>query len=439
MNISRGILYNIEPIGIDSGEVESMTSYIIRISEKHTVHIRDLVNKLLIPKLEKHYLQRSVIYGGNSFFEGAKTINGYTSNSRDIVEALTDLTGRKDLNNLSLTGLDKVFATRELLKPNLSWCPYCIKESFIENNEVYYPLIWFVKAVKICGIHQCLLSDRCPTCLNNNQILRRKMILGYCSYCACRLDVNINLNKNIREEYIEWYNYIYQNVSSIIKGKNFFISIIKNKEQIIIHQLNIINEQCFDNELGNFAEFVGMPKNTLRAWLKGDNIPSLEGILQICFKLNITFANLLLDLNLKNNMSYASNRVTTNNSAASRNYIPIDFKLVEQKLNNILAADIPISMSEAAKKIGRDKRVLYSNFPDLCKRISSEFSAYEQKKRLERNLKMKIEIQNAVTFLVSVGINPSRIEVERKLNKSSLLRNPELNACWKELTKNIDI
>lgn len=435
---SRSILFNLEPFGMHTGLIESMTSYIIRLSEKHSVNVGDLVNQLIIPGLEKEYLYRSTIYGGNSFFESSKTINGYTSNSLEIEQVLSNLTTRNDLNHLSLIGLEDIFTIRGLLKNNLSWCPKCINDGITNNNEIYYPLLWFIKPVKICGKHKCLLQEKCPNCQKINHVLRRKMLMGHCSHCFTMFNEAIKINDDICDADLKWFNFTYDNVLSLVEDKNLFA--IKNmlNKQLIINHLNVLNEKYFNNELGTFSNYVGIPKNTLRAWLKGENIPSLEGVLLICFKLNVPLSSLLTEIqNTNNNLILPEIRMK-NSVSPPRNFTPLDFNLIEQKLNEILLLDIPISMTNAAEMIGRNKRVLYSNFPDLCKNISGRNRKYEESKRIERNLIIKKQIENIVNCLLKAGIRPTRVEIERELNKHSLLRNPELNAYWKELIDKLD-
>lgn len=68
----RSILYNIEPIGIKTCLVESLSSYLMREAYEHNVTISHLINKMIIPQMNKDYLKRSSKYGGNRFYEGAK-------------------------------------------------------------------------------------------------------------------------------------------------------------------------------------------------------------------------------------------------------------------------------------------------------------------------------------------------------------------------------
>ena len=77
---SRSVLYNLEPIGLGTGLVESLSSYLIRVAYEHNILVGDLFNKMIFPQMNKNYLVRSSTYGGNRFYEGSKTINGFMEN-----------------------------------------------------------------------------------------------------------------------------------------------------------------------------------------------------------------------------------------------------------------------------------------------------------------------------------------------------------------------
>jgi hypothetical protein len=51
---SRGRLYSLEPVGIDTPEAESLTSYVSRLAEAHSVRVPDLVMHELLPFLKAY-------------------------------------------------------------------------------------------------------------------------------------------------------------------------------------------------------------------------------------------------------------------------------------------------------------------------------------------------------------------------------------------------
>ena len=54
----RSLLYNIEPIEIETGLVESYSSYLIRVAYEHNVTVGHLINKIVIPKMNNKEFQR---------------------------------------------------------------------------------------------------------------------------------------------------------------------------------------------------------------------------------------------------------------------------------------------------------------------------------------------------------------------------------------------
>lgn len=424
------VLYNIEPVGLETTLVESLSSYLIRVAYEHNITVGNLINKIVIPEMNKAYLDRSTVYGGNSFYEGAKTINGYMNYSTELVRVMGILTTRKDLSNLTLFKLKDFIPLRNLFKVSLSWCPNCIRDWYGSGKTIYYPLIWYLKSIKICTRHKCFLLDKCPNCNKKIDILRRQMILGYCPNCSSLLAQPFSTEEmDIQELY--WYNFNYQNISSLISA-NFNKLSIKQSKYNINKQLNILNQELFLGNISNFSELCGVPKSTLRCWLKGENTPSLDKLLLICYRLNIEILDLLLgkrkiDIDIsKINKSMSINKYKTERK-------PFNFDLIEKKLNEFLLYDIPISMTAVAREIGKDKRILYRNFPDYCKCISERYKNYLVEKSNERIQLLKNEINIAFNLLIDEKVYPSSGKIEEKINKKGLLREKVLQDFWRKM------
>lgn len=425
----RSILYNLSPISMGTKYVESLTSYIMRIAYEHNVTIGHLINKKIVPQVNKDYLTRSGTYGGNRFYEGAKTINGYMENSIDLVKVMEKLTSRSDLSNLTLYKWRDFIPLRNLLKETLSWCPECIN-NWQSSSKVYYPLIWHIKSVKICIEHNCYLLEECQVCHKKVDILRRQMLPGYCSNCFHSLSVNSGNEKPDSLEF-DWQRFVIHNIEDILTLDNTYNSIESRKGQIL-NQLNIINEEYFSGNISNFSKFLNMPKSTLRCWLSYENFPTLETLLFICFKIN----KKILDLLFENGRTTATILQINNQIIVKRKKIarkPLDIVVIEKKLKELLRSDPAMSMSAVANKIGHDKRVLYRNFPEHCKQISKRYGDFVREKSTQRIETLKVEINNAFISLTNEGIYPSRRKTEQRLNKIGLLKEKVLQDYWKTL------
>lgn len=78
---ARSALYSIEPIGIGTSLVESLTSYISRLAEEHTVSVGDLVGRVLSDQADSGdpiitQSAKAVRVGGHGFRACGYALNG---------------------------------------------------------------------------------------------------------------------------------------------------------------------------------------------------------------------------------------------------------------------------------------------------------------------------------------------------------------------------
>lgn len=79
-------------MGIGTFSCESLTSYISRLAKEHHLLTGVLINKILAPNMNKEYLIKSGENGGNRFYDGAKSMNGYCKSALDFSRLLESLT-----------------------------------------------------------------------------------------------------------------------------------------------------------------------------------------------------------------------------------------------------------------------------------------------------------------------------------------------------------
>lgn len=428
---TRSILYNIEPIGLGTGQVESLSSYLIRVAYEHNITVGHLFNKMVFPHMNKNYLERSSNYGGNRFYEGAKTINGYMENAIEVVGILEKLTSRNDLSNLTLLKLKEFISLRNLLKDSLAWCPDCIRNWKNDKKVIYYPLIWLVKPVKICKEHNRFLIDRCHVCKRNVDILRRQMIPGYCPNCCSILSKGDETNR-VNQAEMNWEIFVYENMEELLtlNPKQIDTKVFKSR---FINELNSINEKYFKNSVASFSRYLNTPKSTLRYWLNGINFPSIENVLKVCFKLNKKILDLLLKSKKLDANIFQINDKQVINNKINHTRKPLNYDVIEKKMIELSTMETPLSMNSVAKIVGRDRRVLYRNFPDLCKQISKRYNYYINERSMQRIKSLKEQIKLAFNELRNEGIYPSRRKIEQKVNKIGVLKEKVLQDYWKVL------
>src|SRR5262245_59612171 len=88
----RSRLYHLEPIGIDTPNIESLTSYITRLANAHTVRTRDLFYKEIVPYVSKKYLPIGINPTSGGFWSTrSSALNGTRALAQGCVEAIESL------------------------------------------------------------------------------------------------------------------------------------------------------------------------------------------------------------------------------------------------------------------------------------------------------------------------------------------------------------
>ena len=186
----RSYLYHLKPIGIGTPYVESLLSYVIRLAEAHCVTPHMLIINEVWPLLtQSGALETPVYHSYGAWRQRGEMLNGMSALAKDGVCALEKLTKRDNLHNLTMLTWANVLSNRRLLRDVQAWCPLCYEEWKKSSHRIYSPLLWSLKAVKMCLFHRKPLQERCPSpqCQKSLPTFVTDIRLGYCPYCHCWL------------------------------------------------------------------------------------------------------------------------------------------------------------------------------------------------------------------------------------------------------------
>lgn len=177
-------LYSLQPSGIGSDMVESLTGLICRLAWQHRVSLSCLLERVIAPITGKRF----VMNGGARVLSGAfggyfRSINGTGDTAAEWVNYLEQLTMRSDLSCLTLRKWRHVLSQRELLRREKTWCPECLAEQLSLLGALYEPLVWSIAVVSVCPKHRRPLLSRCPHCRQTLFHLSRRVRPGYCYRC----------------------------------------------------------------------------------------------------------------------------------------------------------------------------------------------------------------------------------------------------------------
>lgn len=439
----RSRLNHLPPIGMETPLVESLTSYIVRLAESHSISISVLMTRELAPLLNKHYIQNGVTKGLSTLLNRGAALNSKGELAQQLVDSLEKLTLKRNLSALTLLPLGDFLSSRELLHKTKAWCPYCYEEWKLSNNTIYEPLLWTLKDVTFCSRHYQPLQTICPFCDRQIPWLSSKSRIGYCSYCDLWLGNSINTtntaNTVFSEEDLSRNIWIPLTLGELIasSSKSSILTQKVNSREAVQKIVDITHQ----GNIAAFARAFKLPKNTVWMWYKGKSIPNLKHILNICYCLDISLLNFVTleetaFQSLKINPQKLCNKIRIKR-ASPRNF---DSREIELSLQTILTSqqNPPPTMKEVAEKLGFDRRIISDHYPELCKAISARYFYYQRLIRAQKIEDCCQQVREAVIFLVKRGEYPSEARVSDLISQPGYFRYKKVRMALRDAKSNLN-
>jgi transcriptional regulator with XRE-family HTH domain len=406
----RSRLYQLEPIGIGTPFVESLTGYISRLAETHCVLSGMLVLGEIALLVKEGYTFQGKDGGINKVFgHDTRNLNGTGSAAVKLVRATEALTLRQDLRFLTLLTWAKVIPQRDLPKKHRAWCPACYEQWQVKGEAIYEPLLWSLKAVTICPHHHQPLHEECPHCHHKSVPLAWRSQPGYCSKCSGWLGAASSANEMDSGE-LKWQLWVVNQIGALL---SFTPQLLHPLPTSTIQKIiSVYIDQVTEGNLAAFARLIEMPKSTVHQWHRGKAVPSLDTLLKLCYRFGISLTDFLVrDVVVDSLQKVALARLPF--PGGYRHQFDKDKAL--QELNKALEEIPPPSMTEVQKRLGyKTYSTLYERFPDLCAAISQRCRDYKsscQKEKLRGELEAVLNSDECPP--------PSLKEVARRLGYST--------------------
>ncbi len=382
----RSRLYHLEPIGVGTAQVESLTSYLSRLARAHSVSVRKLARLEMVPLLDQEYPGEVL---STTFSDVDQTINGARRSAIRAVLALEKLTMRNDLRFLTMWSWNKIVSSQGLLRSVRAWCPACYDEWYQAGKILYDPLLWALDVVKVCPQHYQSLNVQCPyqDCQTTLRFITSEKQRGYCLRCKRWLGVvsaeQESDEKIFSEEGLK--QSIWQaNVMGELLAAAPFVTLPPPKEGLA----EVISTYVENMSAGNvcaLARTLGVPPDRLYSYLKETGAIQLDSFLDVCYRLEISPLDLLTDPKMLKNYNQVSCQGSRDpHSLLEEGLGHPDLDQMQHVLATILASDedpLP-PLSEIARRLEQAEKTLHNHFPDLCRAIIERRQKYQKAERL---------------------------------------------------------
>lgn len=152
----------LKPQGLNTGEVEALDSYLLRLATEHGISEYQFHRVLAYwwnhtkPDHEQA-LGRHVAY---------ITKVGHGKDIDVLVRAIERGTGFSGLSGMTLSAFRDVSGTHvgDIVRKIRQWCPACLREWEAAGAPMYEKLLWRLDPITRCNHHEVALDDRCPAC-----------------------------------------------------------------------------------------------------------------------------------------------------------------------------------------------------------------------------------------------------------------------------------
>lgn len=418
---SHSRLYALEPIGVGTPYVESLTGYIARLAQEHCVPTGILVLSELAPFLKEGYIFKNKEKGLDQIFGHNKTkaLNGMSKWVVSAIQGLESLTLRNDLRFLTMLPWMELIPLKNLLRSVKAWCPSCY-ENWRETEQIIYePLLWSLNDVTMCPYHYQHLCTHCPYCHKENRLLAWHSKPGYCSKCGEWLGISPHCNSTasikLTESELKWQIWVTENLGNLISATpNLSVPPKEKIAKMLSAYVNVVT----NGNINVFAQNLGMGKTQTHRWCIGKCLPTIATLLQICFHLGISILDFLTTdaINTDNCSIIIGNPNQANKKARDQYGQLHNSGHVRLELNAALLENPPPSLTEIAERLGYKRTtVLYYHAPDLCPEIVARHTDYQMAKRLEM---MQWELEAVLKSQEYPP--PSMQEIARRLGKKSI-------------------
>ena len=285
----RPVLYGRIPNAVGTPLVESLTSYLARVSAARGLLVTDVLDLLLRPLVPPGTLRprRDL-----SWFLTChvSSFDGAGDPAVAVVRALERLTGRADLvlhTFLPWRGMFSPHGPGAIWQGGKRWCCRCLEAMHADGVEPWEPLLWRLAPATRCPEHGAPLSERCPSCARTLRVVTQLVPLGYCERCGHLLHRDDPLletgdfdPERDTDALWEWW-------TSVALGQMLAVQSLALQQAAPDRFVGFLHD-ALDRHGGNVESLVrelGLNRSMVERWLDRSRRPRLRPFLAACMRL----------------------------------------------------------------------------------------------------------------------------------------------------------
>jgi len=426
---ARSQLYRLAPYALETIWRESLTGYINRLGWTHQVSPRAFAAEMILPHIMRelgHPLPTAARFGAHL----AMSLNGTGPLASAGGARLSHLTGRADLQLLTLPWWVGDLPRRGQLRATPAWCPSCLAQWRKQGQPLYQPLLWMFHIVTLCPVHRSPLLERCPHCQKRQLILATNTTQpGACTACGAFLGQAASScsGEPEQEPQLAWQEWVIAVLEELLTTSQ--ASGPLEWAPFFQHLATYLKEHQAYSRL---AQVTGITRQALHRWVKSDDpyAPTFQTLLKFCYVCQVTPVQVMR--NHLDQLHHARALGTGHDAALLAR--PVRRVVDRERAHALLQAVLegreePLGISQVAQRLGYDEHSLLQHFPHECAEITRRAKAYRKQRKEQRFALMSEQVRQATVALHAAGHYPSQHAVQALL-PPGVMRTPESKVAW---------
>lgn len=428
----RSVLHALQPMGLGTGDVESLLSYFCRLAVSHSTSTLSL---------SRTVAQRFQYDVDRNFDWHERQLSGIRESALTWSSALSAMTSVSRLDRLTFLPWRNVISQNGLsMVSKGQFCPQCLAEDQAAGRSPYYRLAWESKAVSVCRVHGTRLTQHCPSCGKDNiRHAAAFVVPGWCTKCGEFLGCQTPNHSNTEGvEMLERWKA--EKIAKLLEAQQRMDA--APMRQDLLNAIQHIMDEMDGGRSSHFAKRVGLSKSTVHHWLRSEGTPTLEMSMQVASQSGMGVTELLCgevnswqapsdgqQLALKLLLPPAKRRGSPRE---------IDWADVELQLQRFLLDPKPISVLEAARVLDVEARQLYLHANKTTRQLGKRWEAYRKRcgvASLERAMPI---LESVGRELIMEGRAVTRREVEARVPPEVLSLLPRLFDVLRDVQRRIE-
>jgi|GEM_PF-3807758 len=393
-------LFGATPIGVATGQVEALSSFVSRLGERRSMRASNVVSAAL--KLAAKV--RDDIGGKRHSYQ----LNGRAKGAVQTVTALNLATGITGLDNLTLLPWQELIepAMHGVLRPHIAYCRDCVRSDRQRHEMPYIRLLWFISEVSSCPIHEVRLYDACVTC---GERLPAIPWLNNPFFCmTCKKDVSEQKGTRFqgRPTFLsQWTSRELSKLLELTNGGGHMLSPGRLAESF-----RHVVDSHFDGSTTEFSHYFQLGTVHGRKYCKGSCRPTFPALLRMLYQLQLSPVDLLVSQNNTLELTQRVKLTRTSSPIARRRQLTERAKArIKKDLENLLAEKGQIIGPTAfADTYKLPALTIRYHFEDLYSQHRARFETQEKDKRETIRRERIQRVRREAKKLVASNVYPSQ-------------------------------